>query len=160
MFNKAILIGRLVADPELRQTPNGVSVCTFRIAVDRPFSSKDGEKQADFLDIVAWRERAEFVTRYFNKGKLILVEGSIQARSYTDKNDQKRTAVEVIAENVRFVGSKTESSQGGFSRSLPDDSSAPPPARSGGGQYAPPASYSSGSAEDFAEIEDDGDLPF
>ena len=157
MFNKAILIGRLVADPELRQTPNGISVCTFRIAVDRAYSPKDGEKQADFLDIVAWRERAEFVTRYFGKGKLILVEGSIQTRNYTDKNDQKRTAVEVVAENVRFVGSKAESQGGGSARALPDDSNAPP-ARSGG--LSPPASYASGSAEDFAEIEDDGDLPF
>ena len=156
MFNKAILIGRLVADPELRQTPNGVSVCTFRIAVDRAFAPKDGEKQADFLDIVAWRDRAEFVSRYFSKGKLILVEGSIQTRNYTDKNDQKRTAVEVVADTIRFVGSKAESG-GGSSRPLPDDSSAPP-ARGGG--FTPPASYSSGSAEDFAGMEDDGDLPF
>jgi len=155
MFNKAILIGRLVADPELRQTPNGVSVCTFRIAVDRSYSSKDGERQADFLDIVAWRERAEFVSRYFNKGKLILVEGSIQARNYTDKNDQKRTAVEVIAENLRFVGSKSEN-QGGGASALPSDSDVP----SSRGQYPAQTSYSSGSAEDFAEIEDDGDLPF
>ena len=159
MFNKAILIGRLVADPELRQTQSGISVCSFRIAVDRPYSPKDGgDKQADFLDIVAWRNQAEFVSRYFNKGKLILVEGAIQARSYTDKNDQKRTAVEVVAENVRFVGSKGDNPGGGSSRVLPDDSSAPP-AR-GGDSYAPPTSYSSGSAEDFAEIEDDGDLPF
>ena len=155
MFNRVILIGRLVADPELRQTPNGVSVCTFRIAVDRAFSSKDGERQADFLDVVAWRDRAEFVSRYFNKGKLILVEGSIQTRNYTDKNDQKRTAVEVVADNLRFVGSKSEN-QGGGGRPLPDDSSAPPSRD----QYSQPTSYSSGSAEDFAEIEDDGDLPF
>ncbi|MCL2580535.1 MAG: single-stranded DNA-binding protein [Oscillospiraceae bacterium] len=160
MFNKAILIGRLVADPELRQTQSGVSVCSFRIAVDRPYTPKDGgDKQADFLDIVAWRQQAEFVSRYFGKGKLILVEGSIQARNYTDKNDQKRTAVEVVAENVRFVGSKADNQGGGSPRSLPDDSSAPP-ARMGGDSYAPPTSYASGSAEDFAEIEDDGDLPF
>lgn len=104
MYNKSILIGRMVADPELRTTPNGVSVCSFRIAVNRPYS-KDGGK-ADFIDIVAWRERAEFVCRYFSKGKPILVEGSIQTRQYTDKNDQKRTAVEVVADNVRFVESK------------------------------------------------------
>lgn len=156
MFNKAILIGRMVADPELRQTPNGVSVCTFRIAVDRAFTPKDGERQADFLDVVAWRTQAEFVSRYFNKGKLILVEGSIQSRSYTDKNDQKRYAVEIVADNIRFVGSKAESAGGGSSRPLPDDSSAPPER----GVNSLPASYSSGSAEDFAEIEDDGDLPF
>jgi len=160
VYNKAILIGRLVADPELRQTPNGISVCTFRIAVDRAFQSKGGgERQADFIDIVAWRQQAEFVSRFFGKGKLILVEGSIQVRSYTDKNDQKRTAVEVVAENVRFVGSKAESEGGGGnSRSIPSDSSAPP-ARDGGSLAAPTA-YSSGSADDFVEIEDDGDLPF
>jgi len=152
-------MGRLVADPELRQTPNGISVCTFRIAVDRTYQAKGTERQADFIDIVAWRTQAEFVSRYFGKGKLILVEGSIQVRNYTDKNDQKRTAVEVVAENVRFVGSKSESQGGGNSRPLPSDSSAPP-AREGDGGFAAPPAYSSGSADDFAEIEDDGDLPF
>ena len=157
MYNKAILIGRLVADPELRQTPNGISVCTFRVAVDRAYSSKGAEKQADFIDIVAWRTQAEFVSRYFSKGKLILIEGSIQVRNYTDKNDQKRTAVEVVAENVRFVGSKAES--GGDSSSAPSSFGTPPPARTESALATPPA-YSSGSADDFAEIEDDGDLPF
>ena len=157
MYNKAILIGRLVAGPELRQIPNGTSVCTFRIAVDRAYSPKGGEKQADFIDIVAWRQQAEFVSRYFGKGKLILVEGSIQVRSYTDKNDQKRYAVEVVAENVRFVGSKAES--GGDSRPAPGVPAMPPARESENSLSAPPA-YSSGSADDFAEIEDDGDLPF
>ena len=152
MYNKAILIGRLVADPELRQTPNGISICTFRVAVDRAYQAKGAEKQADFIDIVAWRQQAEFVSRYFNKGKLILIEGTIQTRTYTDKNDQKRYAVEVVADNVRFVGSKAENQGGGGdSRPAPSDSNAPP---------AAPAAYSSGSADDFAEIEDDGDLPF
>ena len=166
MYNRAILIGRLTADPELRQTPNGISVCTFSIAINRRFTSKDGERQADFIDIVAWRSQAEFVSRYFNKGGLILVEGTIQTRRYTDKNDQKRTAVEVVADNVSFVGSKAENqSGGGYSRPLPDEAGAPP-SRSGDGSggdtgfSAPPPSYSSGSANDFTEIEDDGDLPF
>jgi len=156
MYNRAILIGRLVADPELRQTPGGVAVCTFRIAVDRAYSPKDGDRQADFIDVVAWRERAEFVTRYFNKGKLILVEGAIQTRNYVDKNEQKRTAVEVVADNLRFVGSKSESG-GTNSRHAPDDSDAP---AAHGGANAPAPAYSSGSVESFAEIEDDGDLPF
>lgn len=132
MYNRAILIGRLVADPELRTTPNGVSVCSFRIAVNRPYS-KDGGK-ADFIDIVAWRERAEFVCRYFSKGKPILVEGSIQTRNYEDKNGSKRTAVEVVADNVQFVGGK-------------DDS-------------APKAKAADVDGQDFTEIEDDSDLPF
>ena len=140
MYNKSILIGRMVADPELRTTPNGVSVCSFRIAVNRPYS-KDGGK-ADFIDIVAWRERAEFVCRYFSKGKPILVEGSIQTRNYEDKNGSKRTAVEVVADNVRFVESK------GSGESSP----APKSADTG---------YASGpNGQDFTEIEDNSDLPF
>ena len=158
MYNKAILIGRLVADPELRQTPNGISVCTFRVAVDRAYQAKGGEKQADFIDVVAWRQQAEFVSRFFSKGKLILVEGSIQTRTYTDKNDQKRYAVEVVAENVRFVGSKAES--GGDSRPAQGNFGTPPPTRNTESALAAPPAYSSGSADDFAEIEDDGDLPF
>ena len=156
MFNRAILIGRLVADPELRTTTSGVSVCSFRIAIDRPYAAKDGgERTADFIDVVVWRERAEFVCRFFTKGKPILVEGSIQTRNYVDKNDQKRTAVEVVAENVRFVESKGASAAPASPPPMPDDSDAPSGARASAG-----AAYSSGSAEDFAEIDDDGDLPF
>ena len=105
MYNRAILIGRLVADPEMRTTPNGINVATFRIAVDRPFS-KNAEKKADFITIVAWRQQAEFVCRYFSKGRAIGVEGAIQTRDYTDKEGNKRTAVEVVADNVFFVESK------------------------------------------------------
>lgn len=101
MLNRAILMGRLVADPELRQTPNGISVTAFCIAVERNYS-KDKERKADFINIVAWRQTAEFVSQYFSKGKMIVIEGSIQTRNYEDKNGNKRTAVEVIAENVMF----------------------------------------------------------
>ena len=110
MLNRAILMGRLVADPELRQTTNGIPVCRFCIAVDRPFS-KDRERQADFINIVAWRSSAEFVSKYFNKGKMIIVEGSIQTRNYEDRSGNKRTAVEVIADNVQFGETKSASSQ-------------------------------------------------
>ena len=112
MLNRAILMGRLVADPELRQTPNGVSVCSFRIAVDRNYS-RDRERQTDFIDIVAWRQTAEFVSRYFTKGKMIIIEGSIQTRNYEDKNGNKRTAVEVVADNVQFGESKSASQGSG-----------------------------------------------
>lgn len=104
MYNRVILMGRLTVDPELKQTPSGVSVTSFSIAVDRPYGK--GEKQTDFIDIVAWRHTAEFICRYFSKGKLILVEGSIQVRSYTDKNDNKRRAWEVVADQARFTGEK------------------------------------------------------
>ena len=151
MLNRAILMGRLVADPELRQTPNGVSVCSFRIAVDRNYSSRGGERQADFIDIVAWRQSAEFVSKYFNKGKMIIVEGSIQTRSYEDKNGNKRTAVEVVADNVQFGESKSASSSS-QSYSAPAPTQAPP---------EPAVSYASGDVGDFSEMSSDSDdLPF
>lgn len=106
MLNTVAIMGRLVADPELRTTQSGVSVTSFRIAVDRPASK---EKQADFIDIVAWRQTAEFVCKYFTKGRMIALQGRIQTRGYEDKNGNKRTAVEVVAENVSFCGDRADS---------------------------------------------------
>ncbi|HWP51351.1 MAG TPA: single-stranded DNA-binding protein [Clostridia bacterium] len=141
MYNKAILIGRLVADPEMRTTPNGVNVATFRIAVDR--FTKGAEKKADFISIVCWRQQAEFVSRYFSKGKAIGIEGSIQTRDYNDKEGNKRYAFEVVADRVFFVESKNAS---------------------GGTPTGPVAnegvSYASGSAGDFQVVDNDDDLPF
>ncbi len=143
MLNKAILVGRLTADPELRQTPNGISVTSFSIAIDRPFT-KDAAKVTDFIDIVAWRGTAEFISKYFQKGSAIAVDGRIQVRDYTDKNGNKRRAVEVLAENVSFVEKKGSGAPSG-------SSSLPVPAGE---------SYSSGSVQDFEEIDGDGELPF
>lgn len=159
MLNVAVIMGRLVADPELRHTPNDISVCSFRVAVDRSYSNKSGERQADFIDVVAWRSTAEFVCRYFTKGQMIAVNGSIQTRSYEDKQGNKRTAVEIVADNVSFCGSKRESGGGGgdygdsyYGRD-PGPVSAP--------AFKEPASaFSSGSNEDFEEILGDDDLPF
>lgn len=109
MLNCAILMGRLTHDPELKTTPNNVSVTTFRIAVDRNYTKPGEERQTDFIDIVAWRQTADFVCRYFRKGSMIAVQGSIQTRSYEDKQGNKRTAVEIVADNVSFCGSKSES---------------------------------------------------
>lgn len=106
MFNKAILIGRLCASPELKQTPSGVSVTTFRIACNRPYTGQNGERQADFINIVAWRNQAEFVSKYFAKGDPIGVEGSIQTREYTDREGNRRTAFEVVGDQFFFVESK------------------------------------------------------
>lgn len=142
MYNKAILIGRLVADPEMRTTPNGINVASFRIAVDRAYT-KGAEKKADFISIVCWRQQAEFVSRYFSKGKAIGVDGSIQTRDYTDKDGNKRYAFEVVADRVFFVESK------GASGGTP----AVPAANEG-------VSYASGSAGDFQVIDNDDDLPF
>lgn len=104
-YNKAILIGRLTADPELKQTPSGTFVCAFSLAVDRPYK-KEGAPGCDFLNVVAWRGEAEFVARYFRKGQQIFVEGQIQVRSYKDKRGETRYVTEIIADGVRFVDSK------------------------------------------------------
>ena len=112
MLNVVALMGRLVADPELRHTPNGVATCTFRIAVDRSFVRAGEERKADFIDIVVWRQTAEFVCKYFHKGNLIAVDGSIQTRTYEDKTGNKRYAFEVVANNVHFTGEKSGSTGG------------------------------------------------
>lgn len=110
MINNVVLMGRLTADPELKNTATGVEVCSFCIAVDRKYQSKDSEKQTDFINMVAWRQTAAFITKYFRKGQMIAIEGSIQTRSYEDKEGKKRTVFEVLADNVSFCGSKSESS--------------------------------------------------
>lgn len=107
MLNKAILMGRLTADPELKQTNNGLSVCSFTLAVDRDYKSENGERQADFINCVAWRERAEFLSKYFSKGSMVAVVGQIQTRSY-EKDGQKRAATEVVCEQITFTGEKRE----------------------------------------------------
>ena len=109
MYNKVIMMGRLTRDPELKTTPSGVSVCTFSIAVDRRYQNKGEEKKADFFNIVAWRQSGEFVSRYFKKGSMILVEGELQTRSYTNKDGQNVNVVEIIAERVSFTGEKAAS---------------------------------------------------
>ena len=147
-LNKVILGGRLTADPELKQTPSGVSVCTFSIAVNRRFTSKDAaaQTQADFFNITAWRATAEFVSRYFRKGSSICVVGSLQNRSWTDQQGVKHYATDIVADEVNFVDSRSESS-----------SSAPysPDA------YASPSFSSDASAAPkFEELKTDDDLPF
>ena len=150
MLNKIILMGRLVKDPELRRTQSGTAVTSFRIAVDRDFKSQDGSKQADFFDVVAWRGTAEFVSKYFTKGRMAVVEGRLQIRDWTDRDGGKRRSAEVIADNVYFGDSKRE---GGSDYSPAPAYGTPAPSRG----YAAPA----GGQSDFAEIgEEDGELPF
>lgn len=108
MLNKIILYGRLTEDPDLRQTTSGVFVCSFTIAVDRDFKDKNGEKQTDFIHVVAWRNTAEFISKWFHKGSLILVDGSLQSRKYEDKSGQKRTTFDVVANAVYFGGDKRD----------------------------------------------------
>lgn len=111
-FNKVILVGNLTADPELKKTPSGVSVVSFTLAIQRRFAKPDDAVQADFINIVAWRQTAEFVARYFTKGRSMLVSGALQSRSYTDQNGQKRYVTEVVADEVTFVDRKPDSAQG------------------------------------------------
>lgn len=148
MLNVVAIMGRLVADPELRTTQSGTNVCSFRIACDRNFAPQGQERQADFIDIVAWRQSAEFVCKYFQKGSLVAVTGSLQSRSYKDKNGNNRTAVEVLAEHINFAGPKK-------AQRVDDGGEAPPK------DYREPApAYAQGSNEDFTVIDDGDDLPF
>ena len=147
-FNKVILIGNMVADPELKTTPSGVNVCSFRIAVGRRFVKPNEPQQTDFIDIVAWRAQAEFVAKYFAKGKPILVCGSIQSRNWQDKEGNKRTTVEVIADEITFVERKSVSD--GMSGSGMESA----------GAAASAYSTSYESSPKFEEISSDDDLPF
>ena len=142
-FNKVILVGNLTADPELKQTQTGISVTSFTVAVSRPFSKNaaEGQQQADFINVVAWRNTAEFVTKYFTKGRSILICGRLQTRSWTDQNGQKRYVTEVVADEAQFVDKK--------------------PDGAGAAAGAAPAPYGA-SPKDvaFEEMSTDDDLPF
>ena len=152
MLNVVAIMGRLVADPELRTTQAGHSVCSFRIACDRNYVQQGQERQADFIDIVAWRQQADFVSKYFQKGSMIAVEGSLQTRNYQDKNGNSRTAVEVVANNISFAGAKRQDGQ-----SVP---SYEQQTASHVEQAKAQTGFAQGSADDFAVISDNDDLPF
>ena len=149
-LNKVVLAGRMTADPELKQTPSGVSVLSFTIAVNRSYVSKNseqGERQADFINVVAWRNTAEFISKYFRKGSAICVSGSIQTRSWQDQQGQRRYATEVVADEATFVESRSESTS---------QSSYTPDAYT----QAPSFSSNPGSAPNFEDHNTDDDLPF
>ena len=152
-FNKVILVGNLTADPELKQTPSGVSVCRFTIAVQRRFGRNgEGQTPADFFNIVTWRQSAEFVSRYFKKGRAILVCGQLQNNNWTDQQGNKRYSTEIVADEVTFADSNRGDGAPG---------AAPAPS---GNQYTPDSygapAYTSGSAPAFEEVPGDSDLPF
>ena len=162
MLNKIFLQGRLVADPEMRHTPSGVAVASLRLAVDRDFKDREtGERKADFINVVAWRQTGEFVSRFLTKGRLAVVEGKLQTRDYTDRDGNRRYATEVVADNVYFGDSKRDGAPAGdyapASGGRGSYGGAPQYGAPSGGYTAPVAS----SSGDFAEIdEEDGDLPF
>lgn len=157
MLNVVAIMGRLVADPELRTTTQGNSVCSFRIACDRSYAQQGQERQADFIDVVAWRHQADFVSKYFQKGSLIAVEGSLQTRQYQDKQGSKRTAVEVVANNISFAGAKRQDGQSAPSYEQQTTSHVQ---QAKAAQNAPQPAYTQGSMDDFAVISDNDDLPF
>lgn len=163
MINKVILMGRLTDDPKFSQSQSGVAYCRFSVAINRRFADKTtGERQSDFINVVAWRQTAEFVSKYFSKGKMIIVEGSLRNNNYTDSNNIKHYTYDVVADNVTFGESKSAS--GGSSY----DGSYSAPANNGYTPVGQPAqnasnnfnSMSAGNLDDFTEVLSDGDVPF
>ena len=157
MLNIVAIMGRLVRDPELKTTQQGTSVCSFRIACERSYSKPGEQRQADFIDVVVWRQSAEFVSKYFQKGSMIAIEGSLQTRNYQDKNGNSRTAVEVVANNISFAGSKRQDAQRAPSYEQQTTSHVQ---QAKAAQNVPQPTYTQGSMDDFAVINDDDDLPF
>ena len=167
MLNKIFVMGRLTHDPELRRTGSGTPVCSFSIACDRDFKSQSGEKETDFFDVVAWRATGEFVSKYFTKGRMVVVEGRLQIREWQDKEGNKRRSAEIVADNVYFGSSKRDDASNGSynGNSYGGNNYGSAPANNYGGGYSAPApSYSapaSAPASDFAMLEDDdAQLPF
>ncbi len=140
MINNVVLMGRLTADPELRTTTSGISTTRFTIAVDRAYVRNGEERQADFIRILAWRQQAEFICRYFKKGSMIAITGSIQTGSYDDKNGNRVYTTEVVADRASFCGSKSETGTASAGATAP--------------------AYQTANASDFEEIPDEEDLPF
>ena len=146
MLNHIIVMGRLTRDPELRRTGSGVAVASFTLAVDRDFAGKDGDKETDFIDCVAWRQTGEFVSKHFAKGRMAVVAGRLQLRAWTDKDGNKRRSAEIVADNVYFGDSKKDAAGGGSSPAAAE-------AQHGGGYMAQP--------QEFQQIDDnDAQLPF
>lgn len=171
MLNRIIIMGRLTRDPELRHTQTGTAVASFTLAVDRDFKDKStGERSTDFIDVVAWRQTGEFVSRYFTKGRMAVVEGRLQIRDWTDKDGGKRRSAEIVADNVYFGDSKRDgdggyqssgyASGGGYSGGYASGGYASPAAPAA---PAAPSGYGAAPAggDQFAELsDDDGELPF
>ena len=161
MLNHIVIMGRLTRDPELRRTGSGVAVASFRVAVDRDFAPKDGgERKADFIDCVAWRQTGEFISKYFTKGRMIVVDGRLEMRDWTDKDGNKRTSAEIVVANAYFGDSKRDS-DGGSNASYGGNSYGGNTYSAPAGNYGSYAAPSGAPASDFAMLEDDdAQLPF
>ena len=150
MLNHIVLMGRLTRDPELRRTGSGVAVASFTLAVDRDYAAQGAEKETDFVDIVAWRSTAEFVSKYFSKGRMAVVSGRLQIRNWQDKDGNKRRTAEVVADNVYFGDSKRDNAEGSFNQ-------IPQPQQPA---YQAPQNVSAASSDFSMLSDDDPDLPF
>ena len=162
MYNHIGVMGRLVSNPELKTTQSGTSVTSFRVAVERNYADKEGNRQADFFDVVAWRGTAEFVSRYFGKGALVMVEGQLQSRTYQTKDGSNRYAVEIVANSVFFTGERRDNQN---TNNQPNNYSQQPRQNGNGNQQnsaqVPPAQYGPGYATNYeAPPLSDDDLPF
>jgi len=159
MINKVILMGRLTADPKFSQSQSGVASCRFSVAIDRKFADKaTGERQADFINVVAFRQTAEFVSKYFSKGKMIIVEGSLRNDNYTDANGVKHYSYNVFADSVSFGETKSASmANSGSSYNVPSNNSSSAPVQN---NNAPDSGLSAGNLDDFEEVLGENDLPF
>lgn len=157
MLNRVILMGRITQDLELKTTASGISVTSFSIAVDRNYVKQGEQRQTDFINIVCWRQQAEFVCRYFGKGSMIAIEGQLQSRTYQAKDGTNRYVTEVVADNVSFTGERREQNNNGYGNynQAPQQSYNQAPV-----QRQQPASYSNGTSSDFEEMPLDDDLPF
>jgi len=161
MYNRAILMGRICNDLEVKTTPSGVTVLSFRIAVDRSYQAKGEERKSDFFNCVAWRQTADFISRFFSKGRMILVEGELQTRQYVDKNNVTQNIVELIVDNARFTGEKKQDGGGSYAPA-PGYPEPPPQHPAESTNSAPSASNGNYTAADFAPKGGaaDDDYPF
>jgi len=155
-LNKVILMGRLTADPELKHTNSQLPVCSFAIAVDRRFKSQDGQNTADFIDIVAWRQQAEFVSKYFSKGSMIVICGSLQTRMWEDKEGHKRKSVEVVADEITFGESKKD----GVGTYNASNASQSPKSNASAPAFVEATGFDTTNGGGFVELSDDDELPF
>ena len=160
MLNHIVLMGRLTRDPELRRTGSGVAVASFSLAVDRDYAAQGAEKETDFVDIVAWRNTAEFVSKYFTKGRMAVVSGRLQIRNWQDKDGNKRRTAEVVADNVYFGDSKRDNAEGSFNQTQGYAQSFNQVPQQQQPAYQAPQNVSS-AASDFSMLsDDDPELPF
>ncbi|MCL2087036.1 MAG: single-stranded DNA-binding protein [Oscillospiraceae bacterium] len=163
MYNKVVLMGRICNELELKTTPNGVSVLSFRIAVERSFAAKGEERKTDFFNVVSWRSTAEFINRFFSKGRMIIIDGQLQNREYVDRNNVNRTMAEIVVDSASFTGEPKAgiNTAGSYQSQGSYQAPPPPPPHPGQSTNNIPPALSQGEPQDFVDLSDsDDDYPF